>query len=805
MTPERNNALSGPASSRVLELIGASLIALALTANRIGLGHNPGLGWKKILLLLIGLPLCVTGAAYRRQAGVKLLSAVLVYSGLVMIGLAIAAHRLQLGHNPELRWTKALLFIGGLGFTAVGVRVFYARDGILRIYQFAFAYFGIVSAGVALAAYPLGLAQDPAFRAKRVSLLVFGLVTSGMAALSKKLRVQEWLPTFLYKSSGAIEVLVRTAVRQYEYELADRPQSEVDRARLPAPIRASMSDQPNPSRYRLLYAILLSLCLSVAYVALIVKIDDTNLQTTNGLWKTPPVYDWEHRISTPVDTGGFLYFPSYGYLSRLIPDRFVSYGVHGEVVTYRKLAVLNAVFGALASGAVFLLALRLTGSITAALLVFFAHASSAFVLLNSLNSEDVIPAYAFFVISTGLLLEYWITRRLFFLFLAAPFFALVTLFHWTLMIPGAAAIASVQIYDMVRHRRQSWSGLAFVLIFVVVIKVSLLIIAARTSQVFSVWGAIYPSKASGASGYVGLSWEKIPYALIGIANYFCGGLNISNYHGVLANHLKTMLPSYFYFVTTSAACAWALWSCRAELKIKQMALFSVTLFSIGELEHFYSQPQDPQSQIQPMFITVVGLTILLWALTKSKVAGAFRWVGIGLLTLFAANGAANLHFMLLTQGADSQSVKAVKEFVELFPPANTIVVTQGFEGWNTWLYVEVYRGDLGRYLSGDIELSNAFTTHARITGSEAANLTKKRIDKAFADGYRVVADEIWTEREQLVGSLTTVTNSVQARAYYDLLRPAFDLGRSWDTPYGRFVELRSHAKQNPDRVGAPVK
>jgi hypothetical protein len=574
--------------------------------------------------------------------------------------------------------------------------------------------------------------------------------------------------------------------------------SFVGRLDTSAPAPATISGQSNLSRYRLLYALLLSLCLTVVYITLIVKIDNTNLQTTNGLWKTSPVYDWEHRISTPVDTGGFLYFPSYGYLSRLIPDRFVSYGVHGDVVTYRKLAVLNAVFGALASGAVFLLALRLTGSITAALLVFFAHASSAFVLLNSLNSEDVIPAYAFFVISTGLLLEYWITRRLFFLFLAAPFFALVTLFHWTLMIPGAAAIASVQIYDMVRHRRQPWSGLAFVLIFAVVIKVSLLIIAARTSQVFSVWGAIYPSKASGSSGYVGLSWEKIPYALIGIANYFCGGLNVSNYHGVLANHLKTMLPSYFYFVTTSAACAWALWSCRAESKIKQMALFAVTLFSIGELEHFYSQPQDPQSQIQPMFITVVGLTILLWALTKSKVAGAFRWVGIGLLALFAANGAANLHFMLLTQGADSQSVKAVKEFAELFPPANTVLVTQGFEGWNTWLYVEVYHGDLGRYLSGNIELANAFTTHAGITGSEAAILTRKRIEKALDDGYRVVADEIWTEREQLVGSLTTVTNSEQARAYYDLLRPAFDLGRGWDTPYGRFVELRSYANHLPD-------
>ena len=556
----------------------------------------------------------------------------------------------------------------------------------------------------------------------------------------------------------------------------------------------------------ILFALLLSFCLAVVYIALIVKIDNTNLQTTNGLWKTPSVYSWEHGTGRPLDSGGFLYFPSYGYLSRLIPDRLVSYGVHGDVVTYRKLAILNAIFGAFASGVVFLLALRLTESIPAALLVFFAHASSAFVLLNSLNSEDVIPAYTFFVISTGLLLEYLVTRRVFFLLLAAPFFALVTLFHWTLMIPCAAAIASVEIYNMVQHKRLPWSGLAFILIFAAAIKISLFIISVQTSQVFSVWQAIYPSKASGAAGWVGLRWEKIPLALVGIGNYFCGGFNFQDYHEFFSVHPNTAVFSYVYFVPTGMACAWALWSRSVESKIRQMALFAVTLFSIGELEHFYGEPSDPQSQIQPMFITVVGLTILLWALTRGKVAGAFRWVSIGLFALFAVNGAVNLHFMLLTQGADSQSVKAVKEFAELFPQANTVVITQGFEGFNTWLWLELDRGNTEYYLSRDIELANAFTTHAGITAGDAAMLTRGRIEKAFDDGYRVVADSLWTgEPSHFVGSLEEVTDSKEARGYYDLLRPAFDVGRSWDTPYGQFVELWNHAKQIPDVVGAPVK
>jgi hypothetical protein len=227
-----------------------------------------------------------------------------------------------------------------------------------------------------------------------------------------------------------------------------------------------------------------------------------------------------------------------------------------------------------------------------------------------------------------------------------------------------------------------------------------------------------------------------------------------------------------------------------------MALFAVTLFSIGELEHFYSQPQDPQSQIQPMFMTVVGLTILLWALTKSNVANVFRWLCAGLFVLVAANGAANLRFMLLTEGFDGRSVKAVKEFAQLFSPANTVIVTHGFEGFNTWLYVVLYKGNPQQYQNRDIELSNVFITHARIAGNEAAVLTTKRIEKALDDGYRVVTNQIWTgDSNEFIGSLEVVTNREQAKAYYDLLLPAFEIGRSWETPYGRFVELLAHSKQ----------
>jgi hypothetical protein len=168
-----------------LVAIGVALVLLSLLANRLGLGHNPGFGWKKTLVLLIGLPLSVFGAWFlcTTRAREKLLPSVLGYAGISMVALALAAHRLRLGHNPELRWTKALLFILGLGLTIVAGRLFCSRRGANRVFRGALAYLGVVTITVAAAVHPLGLAADPAFRWKRQLLLLFGVSATALAAL----------------------------------------------------------------------------------------------------------------------------------------------------------------------------------------------------------------------------------------------------------------------------------------------------------------------------------------------------------------------------------------------------------------------------------------------------------------------------------------------------------------------------------------------------------------------------------------------------------------------------------------------
>jgi hypothetical protein len=86
------------------------------------------------------------------------------------------------------------------------------------------------------------------------------------------------------------------------------------------------------------------------YLVAVVELDNTNIGTTNRLWKTPAVRGWEKGTGQKLDSGEWLYLPLYGLLCRAIPDGWVSYGVHGPVVTFRKMALFNAMFGGLASG-----------------------------------------------------------------------------------------------------------------------------------------------------------------------------------------------------------------------------------------------------------------------------------------------------------------------------------------------------------------------------------------------------------------------------------------------------------------------
>jgi len=553
---------------------------------------------------------------------------------------------------------------------------------------------------------------------------------------------------------------------------------------------AALADSSNAVGRYWHFAPIVALLIISLYIAFIVTTDNTNLGTTNGLWKTPSVSAWEHGGSVPPDSGGFLYYPSYGLIARLIPDRLVQYGTESPVVTFRKMAILNAIFGGAASGLVVLLALRFSNSLAVAFLVAAAHAGGGFVLLNSVNSEDIIPAYTFFLGATVCFFEFLHRAQPWLLHAATLLFALATLFHWTVMIPGLAAFGAVLVIIMMREKSYIPLGAVWLFLFSCALQILVLLYFPRWH--IPVWAVLIPAKA-GASGWLGLNAEKVRLAVLGIGNYFSGANNSANYRTALeGGQLGTLTLSWLYFLTTMGAAVAVLFARRTALASKCLAAFALVLLGVGEAGALYAQPQDPQLQIQPLFATVAGLILL--ARPGSPSPTPLRRVMTGLfLAVALANGFSNAASLRRgSVGGDRRSLAAVQELGALFPKDDTAVLSQGFEGWTTWQFVIQWHGDRVHFDQKNIALSDVFLSNRGISGADAATLMKRRIDGAFAAGLRVVSAALWTETpQQFCASMNAVADENRVLVYDSILRASYHTGRVWKTRLGPFVEILS--------------
>jgi hypothetical protein len=253
--------------------------------------------------------------------------------------------------------------------------------------------------------------------------------------------------------------------------------------------------------------------------------------------------------------------------------------------------------------------------------------------------------------------------------------------------------------------------------------------------------------------------------------------------------LRFVILSWIYFVPALGASIVTLFSKRSALALKYLAVFAIALLAAGEAGAFYSQPQDPQMQIQPMFATVAGLIVIGSRCIACRPT-LRRAIGAGFLAIALANGVTNVVWLRRDRGGDSRALRDVHELESLFPWSNTVIVCHGFEGWITWQYAVERKGDSKAFLDRSFHLARPFTTTRDISGQDAAMLMRSQIDGAFAGGLRVVAGALWTEApEHFIASLTTVTEESQARVYDAALRNSYRLGTKWTTAEGPFVEL----------------
>jgi len=363
------------------------------------------------------------------------------------------------------------------------------------------------------------------------------------------------------------------------------------------------------------------------------------------------------------------------------------------------------------------------------------------------------------------------------------------LFHWTLVLPLAAGIGAAQLFLVVRGRMK-WTAIAGALA---------LFFAAATAY----WAIIpdsvplaeifFPGKAQ--TGWVAFTSEKVLNALVGVGNAFSGGFNTTyaatfTDGGVTASIVPYVVLSWIAASAALATCVWIALQKPAALALRALMIFALVQFAVSEAEAIYSQPSDPQLQLQPMFL-----------LTAALIGAAAYWnwrpaVAAGLAALALANGASNLRLMISGSPADEDAIAAVTEMVRTFPFDRSFYVSSGWDGWVTWAFVLNFPGQRATFENENAFLYSPFTNRSGTTVAEAVEEMRTRIDAQLDGGQRVVAASLWQEpRARFINPLSSVIDPARASDYADRMAALYTPGRKWELANGTFVELRKSASR----------
>jgi hypothetical protein len=529
------------------------------------------------------------------------------------------------------------------------------------------------------------------------------------------------------------------------------------------------------------------------YVFLVFYLDNTNLVTTNGLWKLPGVQRWEHFNVGSVDPSNFLYFPVTGLGITALPRTLFGEG-------WVRLSVINAGWASLAVVGVYGISRGIGLPRVAAIAASLAQTGFAFFLALGVTSEDIMGGY------TLLCGAAWVAilaarhsgaKALFGWAAAGALFACSFLWEWRLLFPSAPALglAILVTNGGVRSRLWRFGAWLFGLVITVAAGAVLWMVFAPVGRGFVARMAtlFWTAKAT-QSGWAGWSTAKLQFLLLGITQYPIGGKNISTLHTHALVDPRTYIVGVIVLLLFVALLLWGAQNRTSSAARVGVVLLAVT-FLTGCVMNLWSQPQDPQMQINVMmFLPVsVGVAVELLRVGIRRRPGALPGAQGETLRAIVARGVAWLLGPVLvvvnvwgdggyaaSRGEDERYIKRVKSLFASTDLSHTVYVFQGFDGELTWMDAIVgFDGgaDWPPTPSPRVKLigmASMPVAQPDLTAPATADYIIGQIDAAWSSGYRILAGPFWSKtREEFVGSLRVVADEEKATAIYDRLRSKF--------------------------------
>jgi len=520
---------------------------------------------------------------------------------------------------------------------------------------------------------------------------------------------------------------------------------------------------------------------TIVLLSLIAWLDNVHIATLNGMYKSIQLEAWIHTpASARLDPSNYIYFPVYGVLCRFLDWIGVFRGL-----AWKQIAVLNAGAAGVALAAIYVLVRDLTGRRDAALLAALLHLGSGFFLLLAVINEDIMPGYTLVLWAMALAAMRFDRPAPASVIAVGILFTLGWLFEWRLMFPTLPALlAALALADIAPKQRLAMAALLLV---------TMLAVAGLTALC---WDG-HTGKGV-ASGWAGFSREKLELLALGVGQYLIGARNVP----VPTDDLATRLETWTAIGIQASAMLYALvtlWRRWGDRRIRAtLAVFLGTFFA-GEFMNAYSQPQDPQMQINVMaWLPVVwGLALAHSLLPDRRNLGRL----LALLAISAVPLAYNTRQLSKERGGDTANQTIVAGVDDRIDLSRTVFLYWGFEpitGWQYFYDGRRWDGVAGLGVAPDprrqvkwITVMRNLLSHPGQSGAENAAALKRDIDWALDNGYRVVAGQFWEwSAEQLGRSLVSVSGQASGPAIHAMLHDDFTAKQLFDQPgAGRYYLL----------------
>jgi len=473
-------------------------------------------------------------------------------------------------------------------------------------------------------------------------------------------------------------------------------------------------------------------------------LDNRHISTGNGLWKAGQVTQWKVDFdNAPLDPSNYLYYPLLGALCRLLDLLGIQVGE-----AWRQMATINTIFGGVAVGIVYWLVRHLTGSRNIAFVAVLFHLGCAFFLALAIGNEDIMPSYTLVLAAMAMAAVWFVAPTPLQVVCVAVAFALGWLIEWRMMFPALPPFVLALALSTGTHLQRAGRVLLFLAAMIGVVLLVVLLWSGHDGAT-GLTGLLWTGKGTNQA-WAGFSWHKLGLVVSGMGEYWLGGHFVTGQY--LAFFSDEWGLAFALQMVLLAGFGMLLWRNRHDPKLRTVAIVFLGTLAAGEVLNAYSQPEDPQMQLNVMPWLTIAVALLLARLPASIVRPSTVVVAVFVLLPISYN----IKVFAAVRGDDSRRQAALEE-LERFDPDRTVYVYMGNELMLAWHAAIWSRSEpnickldpppqaapkfkwIG--LSWPIILNPGWTEEQYVAYIEA------QLDCAYDKGYRVIAAVSWPRFE----------------------------------------------------------